>query len=290
MRRLTRVQQFDFLERKMEGPQIFEYLDYRAYLKDMFEHRKERHRFFSHRYFAQKANFSSSNFLHLVIKGSRNLTYNSLSKVADGFQLAAREREYFEYLVFMNQADSHDERDKYYKKMLSVKGGGEARKLEKNSYEYFSKWYFPVIREIATWGNRKLTAKQIAAVLNPSITTKEAKIALDLLQTLGLLTQDEEGRWSQTDRAVTTGPEVEAIAVTNYHNEMLRLSAEAIKRHKPTERDVSAVTVCIEKMRMKDIKRIVGVFHKRILELACEDGAEGAQVVQVNIQAFPLTK
>lgn len=129
---------------------IFEYLDYRAFIKDAFEHRKERHRFFSHRYFAQKANFSSSNFLHLVMTGSRNLSHKSISKVADGFQLSQSEREYFEYLVLMNQADNHDERDRFYQKMLSVKGGGQARTLEKASYEYFTKWHYPVVREVAT--------------------------------------------------------------------------------------------------------------------------------------------
>jgi len=272
------------------GPSVFDYLNYRDYLKDMFDYRKECHNFFSHRYFAKKANFSTSNFLHLVIKGSRNLTHKSLSKVADGFQLAAREREYFENMVFMNQADNHRERDKFYKKMLSAKGGSEARKLERACYEYFTKWYFPVIREVAVWGEGKYTAKQIAAILNPPIAAKDAKKALELLESIGLLKKNKQGSWKQTDRSLTTGPEVEAIAVTNYHNEMLRLSAECIDRHKVTERDVSAVTVCVEKKQMEEIKKKISALHKELLDLACDDGQTDAQVVQVNIQAFPLTK
>lgn len=89
---------------------------------------------------------------------------------------------------------------------------------------------------------------------------------------------------------MTTGPEVEAIAVTNYHNQMLKLSTECLNRHKVNERDVSAVTVCIDKNQMKTIKEKIAKFHTEILELACEDGADDAKVVQVNIQAFPLTK
>ena len=57
-----------------ENPNIFEYADYREYLKDYYEHSKDTKDNFSYRYFAQKAGFASSNFLYLIIHGKRNLT------------------------------------------------------------------------------------------------------------------------------------------------------------------------------------------------------------------------
>jgi len=274
----------------MGKPSVFDYLDYRSFLMDMFAYRKERQRFFSYRYFSQKAKFSSPNFLQLVMTSKRNLTSKSLSKVADGFELGKKEREFFEYLVFMNQADSHKDKDYYYRKMMSVKGGGKARELDGASYEYFSTWRHPVVREVAVWGDGKLSAEEIAAHLNPPITTSEAEKSLKLLSDLGLLTKDEEGRWKQSDRLLKTGANVKSMAIVNFIMEMLKLSGQSIERHPPGERDLSTVTVCVNPERMKDIKEKINALRQDILDMAAENDVGAVQVMHVNINAFPLTK
>ena len=101
----------------MKYPVIFDYLDYRAFLRDMFKYRKQQAKHFSYRFFARKSGFKSPNFLKLVTDGDRNLSYESITKVAKGFSLKKQEQEYFEYLVLMNQAGTHDEKNRYYIKM-----------------------------------------------------------------------------------------------------------------------------------------------------------------------------
>ena len=59
---------------------VFDYLDHHKFLKDYFEEKKAHCPFFSYKYFAQKAGFSSPNFLKLVIDGKRNLTKDSVFK------------------------------------------------------------------------------------------------------------------------------------------------------------------------------------------------------------------
>ena len=135
----------------MKKPSVLEYLDYRQFLRDAFGYRKEQSRAFSHRYFAEKARFSSPNFLQLVMTGKRNLTHKSAGQVAEAFEMGKREQEYFESLVFMNQAETQDERNRYFLRLASVRGARSARRIEKAQYDYFSHWYYPVIREVATW-------------------------------------------------------------------------------------------------------------------------------------------
>lgn len=272
----------------MERPLVFNYLDYRAFLRDLFAYRKEKDRFFSYRYFAGKAGFSAPNFLQLVITGQRNLTLSSAGKVARGFELKKKERSFFENLVFMNQADDHDERNRYYRRMMKIRGTGTARRMEKAAYEYFSKWYFPVIREVVMFGNRRLSAGQIAAVLNPPIKPAEAEKALKLLLELGLIRRDDEGRWEQRDRVVSTGPEVRSLVVANFHREMLRLAAESIERFPAEQRDVTALTISCRAEQIGEIKERIAAFRQEMLDLAGGE-EEAGQVMQINIQAFPLT-
>jgi uncharacterized protein (TIGR02147 family) len=270
-------------------PSVFDYLDYRAFLRDTFTYRKEKERFFSHRYFAGKAGFSSPNFLQLVMTEKRNLTNKSAAQVAAGLSLGKREREYFESLVFMNQAGTHEERNHYYRKMASVRGASAARKLEKTHYEYFSKWHYPALREVATWNGGTQSAEEMAALLDPPVQTKDVEKALKLLRELRFLEQDGEGRWVQSDQALTTEPEVRSLVVANFHREMIRLAAESIDRHSADERDITAVTVGVNRNRMAEIREKIAAFRKEILEMACGD-EDPAEVIQVNIQAFPLAR
>jgi uncharacterized protein (TIGR02147 family) len=273
----------------MNSPSIFDYLDYRTFLKDTFQYRKEQEAFFSHRYFARRAGFSAPNFVQLVIAGRRNLTSASIPKVARGLSLKAKEREYFECLVLMNQADSHDERNHYYQKMTALRGVGPVKRLEKASFDYFSNWYYPVIREVARWGDGRLAAAEIAALLRPPVAVKDAERALAALADLGLLERDDQGRWRQCDAAVTTGPEVRSLVLANYHREMIRMAGESLERCRPEERDVTSLTVNMGREAMAALKEKIAAFRRELLDLACQE-TEPGQVVQINFQAFPLTK
>jgi uncharacterized protein (TIGR02147 family) len=53
---------------------VFEYLDYRAFLRDIYLAKKAERRGFSFRAFSRRANLRSPNYLKLVMDGERNLS------------------------------------------------------------------------------------------------------------------------------------------------------------------------------------------------------------------------
>ncbi len=71
-------------------PSIYEYDNYRAFLKDMYDYQKAKTTYFSFRYFARKAGYASPNFLKLVIDGgelfdlsSAEVAHRCLSSIED---------------------------------------------------------------------------------------------------------------------------------------------------------------------------------------------------------------
>lgn len=273
----------------MKRPVVYDYSDYRIFLKDLFQYRKQKDKFFSYRYFSGKSGFSSPNILKLIIDGKRNLTNGSIAKIAKGFGLKKQEREFFENLVYMNQATLHEEKDHYFKKMMSMKQYAQVHQLEKDSYEYFSKWYNPVIREIISINSHYQTPGEIARILNPKISLKEAEKAIKLLADLGLIKKNSEGHWVQCNQAVSTGPEVKSLVIGNFHKAMIKLAEESIDRHPADKRDISALTLSVSGRKLSEIKSRIEAFRKELLDLACSEEAPD-QVIQINIQAFPLTK
>jgi uncharacterized protein (TIGR02147 family) len=273
----------------MNRPSVFEYSDYRAFLKAMFQYRKETTPGYSHRYFARMAGFASPNFLKLVIDAKRSLTSASISQVAKGFKLKKPEREFFENLVYMNQSEDLAEKGHYYRKMIALSPRGGIKKIDQAQYDYFSRWYLPVIRELAVFGDRSQTAEQIAGRLNPPVRVKEVENALDRLMQLGLIRKDAQGRWEQTSALLSTGPEVKSVLIANFHREMIRLADTAIERFPAEKRDITALTLSIGKDRLPELKEKIAEFRQEILKNFAGD-AEPDQIIQINIQVFPVTR
>src|SRR4051812_14946020 len=101
-------------------PSIFEFVDYRAFLKAMIDFEKSRGEF-SYSIFAERAGFQSRSYLRTVITGKRNLTADATSKVIVGFALNLKEGEAFRALVYFNQASKFDERHHYWELFLNYR-------------------------------------------------------------------------------------------------------------------------------------------------------------------------
>ena len=97
-------------------PSLFEYENYRSFLKDYFTFSKQQLPQFSYRYFAQKAGFRSPNFLKLVMDGKRNLSSQSIEQFSKAFKLSSIESEFFSYLVHFNQSEDDAQKILWAKK------------------------------------------------------------------------------------------------------------------------------------------------------------------------------
>lgn len=271
----------------MKKPDIYHYLNYRKYIKDMFCFLYEDKRYFSYRSFAMRAGFRSHSFVKHVMEGKRNLTSSSIAKISEGLSLNKGERNFFENLVLMNQADSHEEKDRYYKRIMSKNGFTRTNQISKEQYAYLSTWYYPVIREIIAFGDGRHTSEQIASMLQPKIANRQVQKALELLLDLGFIKKNGDGTWRQCKKDLTTGSEVKSIIIANYHKEMIKLASESIDRHPAKDRDLNALTVRINRNSIPEIKEKIAQFKSELIAL---EGTEEApdMVMQINIQAFPV--
>ena len=105
----------------MKQPAVFEYLDYRALLKDLYEYSRARNPHFSYRYIGQKVGFKSAGFFTNILKGRRNISSEILFKFAELFTFTTRETDYFETLVLYDQATQHARKRHYYEKLLAMR-------------------------------------------------------------------------------------------------------------------------------------------------------------------------
>ncbi len=271
------------------APDIFTYLDYRAYLRDHYLAGKQHTSAFSYRYLARRAGFASPNFIKLVIEGQRNLGGDSPERVVSAFGLRAEEADFFYKLVAFDQATETAERNEAYAAIASSQRFRTARRIEHDAFEYLSHWYYPAIRELAARADFRDDPVWVAATLRPSVKPREAEHALDALFRLKLLVRKDDGSISRGEPSITTGHEVAALAARNYHYEMLERARGSIEGCSREERDVSALTVCVPATLVEPLKARIHRFREELLELC--DSSESPEVVyQLTVQLFPLSK
>src|SRR3954465_13106998 len=99
---------------------IFDYTDYRRYLREYYAWAKTNKRGFSHRAFMAKAEMSGPNYFKRVMEGVHNLTENSIPKFAAALELTDSEGEYFKHLVYFNQARTLEEKDKFFGVLMDL--------------------------------------------------------------------------------------------------------------------------------------------------------------------------
>ncbi len=283
-------------------PNIFEYSNYRQFLFDMYNYLKWKKSQFSYRYFSKRAGFSSPNFLKLVIEGKRNLSLKSIQQFAKTFQLPRAEREFFENLVLMNQAEGEEERNYYYSKISNNKQYLKTKFIEKAQYQYYSHWYIVPIRELISVYKVGDNYDWIAKKLSPAITEKEAKEAIDILLELNMVTKDNDGVLHVTENNISSfnsQKEIANLAIRNFHREMSKKAAESLDRFVVEERNFTALTIAIPQEKLPMILDKIHSFRRELFQLIDnesrnkqtekKDSINKQEVYQINFQIFPLT-
>lgn len=271
------------------GPNIFQTLDYRAWLRAWYEATKAANPRFSHRAFVRRAGRRSPSLLSDVIERRRNLTPELVQDFARALKLSAEEARFFELLVELDQARDAEARDTAWTGIAAARRFQEARKLEGDSFRYASEWYYPAIRELAAREDFVDDPEWVGRQLTPRVSAAKARRALDTLKDLGMLVHDGQ-RWVQAEGAVVTPREVFGVAVDRYHRGMMELAREGIRGFPAKERHYLGVTVCVPQSLVPTLKAELNHFAERMLELCDSAKPAPERVYQLQLTLFPLSE
>jgi uncharacterized protein (TIGR02147 family) len=160
--------------------------------------------------------------------------------------------------------------------------------MDKAQFRIFQEWHHSVILEMVGLKDFRPIPDQISKRLRGLITPAQVTESLQLLLELGLLVKTANG-YRQRDPMITTDDEVQDMMVKLYHFQMLKLSATMLSDLPGQERDISALTFGIKRSDFPNLKKHLQLMRKELLDFSAKAG-EAEDVVQINIQLFPLTR
>lgn len=267
---------------------IFDYSDYRAYLRDAFDSYKKERAMVSWRFLASRIGCDPGNLLR-VAQGKIHLSVKYIAPAAKFFGLDEKESAYWTELVLFGRAKSDKEALDHYEKMLSIKGVS-VKRLNQKELEFYRHWYSNAIRSllgISAFRDDEESYERLSNSCTPAISVKEAKDSVKLLSDLGMIRLDSEGIWEVTDTFVSTGGNWRSEAVRRFQEDTIALAGQSLSRHKPPLRDISTVTVTFDRENIGLVREKIREFRREILRLSDEGTGDDA-VYQLNVQLFPI--
>ena len=265
---------------------IFDYLEYRSFLRDYYERRKLCDSKFSYRYFALQAGINSSGMYANVVQGRKKLTPRSMEQFAKGLDLNFREKEYFALMVDYTNQQNSQIKDEILQKMMSYKPVPFQRLYQKHR-EFYSHWSYVAVHQALEVINIRENYKDLAHFISPPLKVPDTKKVMRLLEELEMIALDENGFWRPTHKSIIGGVEVGVAPIHEFQKEMMGRAKESLALFDKEERHVVSNTIATTATGIKKIKASIRKMQMEIDEIVKME--KGNRVFQLNAQIFPLS-
>lgn len=265
--------------------QVTSYLDYRAFLRDHYESRKEETGFFSYRYMSSKLDIDPGQLVK-ILQGKLHLPQRSLPAVLKLCRLEGREAEYFEELVRFNRARTREETNRCFER-LAVLRGVEVASVDPLQAEFYRKWHHSAIRALLGLGPFSGDAAMLGAMCVPPVTAEEVTESVQLLESLGLVVRGADGALELAAAHISPAAGVPPEAIRAFQRDTIQLAERALREIDREEREISTITVALSGSDLPTVRAWVADLKRQIQNLATQS-TDPDRVFQLNVQLFPV--
>ena len=241
--------------------------NFRLWLQRQFTERCKRNARYSLRAFAKSLELDPSS-VSQILSGKRPISKNTIQAICEKLLTTPKDLKAFGLMQSATGAD-----ESYFQ-------------VGVDTFSAISEWYHYAILELTFVSGFKADPKWISRKL--SITTEEAKTAVERLKRLGLLLE-ENGSLIKSSKLLTNQSNVNTSAA---HKELQKQVVEkallSIDECHPEEKDITSMTMAIDEKNMSKARELIRKFRRDLCSLL-EDG-EQTRVYNLGIQLYPISK
>jgi uncharacterized protein (TIGR02147 family) len=265
---------------------IFDYLDYRDLLKDLFEERKSSS-FYTYRMMAETFGLDTS-YLFRVLQHDEHLPARCQSRAIELLGLTGRSAEYFMLLIAYARERNAKSKKDILEKALTLRDVSR-RELLDAEIAYYQEWWVAGLRSLLEVVGGRAVPKELASRMTPPVPEEDIAKALQLLEQLGFVKKVSSERLALTEPHVTTGTTGEKVkAVHGYQRTILDLASQSLARFPKEQRDISTLAVAVDRTAHIEIRGLLRECRRQI-QMCVENVKQPDQVMQLAMAYFPLT-
>lgn len=267
---------------------VFDFIDYREFLREVYQRNKAIDSKFSCRYIAAKVGFKSASYFTQVLHGRTDMTPAMALRFAEFLKMERRESDYFELLVLYARSRSATERRCYLEQLAAFRES-KAHLVPPEHYEFYECWYHTAIRELLHIEPFAGDYNHLSKRLRPSVPVAKVRESIELLLRLDMARRENDLVVRTSSLSTTTGEAVRAVQVDQFHTACLQLAQSTIDEMPREERNLSTLTVTLSPEAIERVNQEIGDFRRRIMAIAEADSQE-TEVYHMGIQFFPMTR
>jgi uncharacterized protein (TIGR02147 family) len=265
--------------------EVFEYIDYRLFLRDFYDHAKQSKPYYSYRFIAARVGINPG-FIFRLLNAKVHLGMKKVGLFADMLELDGRERDYFIELVRLGRAKREDDIRESLKRLKSIRGV-QFSTIADDQLEFFGKWHHMAMRSLLSiYPFNGKNYRKLGGMLQPPLTADVARESVDLLVRLGLLHRNGNGYFEVSDTFVSSSEKWNSLAIHSYQKASIELSLRALDKIPKAERDISTVTFTCSRKQLETLRERLQEIRQEILTFS-QDCPEEDCVMQLNLQLFP---
>lgn len=272
------------------GLSVYDYTDYRKFLRDAYEVRKGLNSAFSHRAIAQKAGFKSNGHFSRILSGSLCVSKQVATKLAEVFDLGQRESEYFYQMVRFNQAKQPEEINACFEQMQASRKN-TVRLLDQDQHEFYRKWFYTAVREALLLfpSSTEAELRELGRNILPAIGIAEVREAIQVLDKLSLIERNEQNQWVPCEPHLSSGvsptpsPYLGAFTIHT-----LGLAMKSVNDVPVAERNHSTISMTLSRDAYAQVVDALRDVRKQIQAIVAQD-SKSERVYQLNMNLFPMS-
>lgn len=269
---------------KSVAPRVYDYGNYRVYLRDFYRWNKAQNPAFSLRFFAGRAGLKSYNYLKFVIDGKRRLTPTFIAPFAKALKLGSGERQYFEKLIEFTDEVSSERKQRLHEELARLRVPSGKTTLPSSMNAVYGTPEILQILELTEVDGYDGSVKWIAARMRmPQAKVREA---LKVLVEANLLV-NKGGVLRKSHRLLDSKDEVLQETITAYHSKVLLQGARKVFEQNVDEREFGTIAFSLSDSELAALKGKIKAFREEIFRFIDQADPDPAKAVyQFGIQLF----
>ena len=264
-------------------PFVYDYQNYRAYLKDLIKWWGGQDRKYSLRWISKRLGFSSPAMLSMSLAGQRTLSAEKLSLLIEILKVLPDEGEYLRLIYDIDGCEDDRERERLETLKKTRYEGGLFQDLGPEAFEVYGKWFLPAIRELVAVANFKPDPFWIASQLG--ITPIEARDGLITLIRIGMVTINGKQYERSSPSLQPKSPPALVMDYTKTHIERSQKALSLERKH----RYANSLTLAVSKATFARIPDILARLIAEV-DMLAETDPERDDVAQLNVQFYSMTE
>ncbi|WP_374075616.1 TIGR02147 family protein [Bdellovibrio bacteriovorus] len=272
---------------KKKSLDLFDYHDYREFLRDWFDHARESQSL-SLRDIAETCDLSTG-YLPMILSGKRNLSEKSLNKLQQVLKLNQEELNYFRALLKLSDGTTSKERLQAFDDIRKSRSFRQKSSKELEVFRYLSSWLNVVIREMAYRRDFEASPEWIQARLVQKVSVKEIESSLQFLFDQGFLVKTENGQIVQAEKQLDCFSGVYRLSLGEFHKQMFGLASQSIDLTPRDQRNLLGHTFVVPENQIESLRRLLDETQRKVAELS-SGFHEAGPVYHVILSTFPVAK